>query len=79
MATNVLSDRLARLEATGFVTKARDPADGRRHVYSLTDKGADLAPVLSAIVVWAARHTATDATADAVAALGEGGGRPAGR
>lgn len=79
IATNVLSDRLARLEASGFVIKAEDPADGRRHVYSLTDKGADLAPVLSAIVVWAAKHTETDADADVVEALASGGGRPAGR
>jgi DNA-binding HxlR family transcriptional regulator len=30
IATNVLTDRLARLEAAGMVTKARDPDTTRR-------------------------------------------------
>jgi DNA-binding HxlR family transcriptional regulator len=33
IASNVLADRLARLEAHGIVTKNADPADARRYTY----------------------------------------------
>ena len=40
IATNVLSDRLARLEEAGIILKSRDPNDGRRYVYRLTEAGS---------------------------------------
>src|SRR5438445_831040 len=46
IATNVLADRLRRLEAEGVIGKGRDAADARRLVYRLTAKGLALAPVL---------------------------------
>jgi DNA-binding HxlR family transcriptional regulator len=61
IASNILSDRLARLERGGILTKERDPQDARRYVYRLTEKGIDLAPALLEIVLWAARYEATDA------------------
>jgi DNA-binding HxlR family transcriptional regulator len=61
IATNILADRLARLEAAGILTKAADPADARRVHYRLTEKGMDLAPALVEIVLWSARHEQTDA------------------
>ncbi len=61
IATNILSDRLARLEAAGILTKAADPADARRVHYRLTEKGMDLAPAMVEIVLWGARHERTDA------------------
>jgi DNA-binding HxlR family transcriptional regulator len=60
IATNILADRLRRLEAHGIVTTEPDPADGRKRIYSLTRKGIDLAPVLTEMVLWAAGHEATD-------------------
>ena len=69
IATNVLSDRLARLEANGIVDKARDPTDKRRFVYRLTEKGIGLAPVLTELVIWSAAHGETDAPPDVVRAM----------
>src|SRR5258708_8803337 len=46
IATNVLADRLAKLEGNGILAKQADPADARRIRYRLTAKGIDLAPVL---------------------------------
>ena len=69
IATNVLTDRLAKLEAVGVIDKTRDAEDARRFVYRLTPKGADLAPVLVQIVLWSARHTPTDAPAEQVSAM----------
>lgn len=59
VATNILADRLRRLEAHGIITTERDPSDGRKLIYSLTAKGIDLAPVLTEMVVWAAAHEDT--------------------
>src|SRR2546422_3558277 len=39
IATNVLANRLQRLEAEGVIGKGRDAADARRLVYRLTTKG----------------------------------------
>jgi DNA-binding HxlR family transcriptional regulator len=61
IATNILAERLSRLEASGIVQKHRDPNDGRKINYRLTEKGIDLAPVLVEMIVWAARHEGIDA------------------
>jgi DNA-binding HxlR family transcriptional regulator len=59
IATNILADRLRKLEAHGIITTERDPSDGRKLIYSLTAKGIDLAPVLTEMVLWAAGHEDT--------------------
>ena len=60
IATNILADRLRRLESYGIISAERDPADGRKLIYVLTPKGIDLAPVLSEMVLWAGRHEKTE-------------------
>jgi DNA-binding HxlR family transcriptional regulator len=60
IATNILADRLRKLQAYGIITTKRDPSDGRRLFYLLTAKGIDLAPVLTEMVLWAARHEETE-------------------
>lgn len=69
IASNILADRLRRLEAAGIVEKRGDPADGRRHLYRLSAKGIDLAPVLVELVLWSARHETTDAPASVLRAM----------
>src|SRR5690348_5740386 len=59
-ATNILADRLRKLEACGILRAERDPADGRKVIYLLTPKGMDLAPVLAEMVLWAGRHEKTE-------------------
>jgi DNA-binding HxlR family transcriptional regulator len=59
IATNILADRLRKLEAHGIINTERDPADGRRLIYLLTAKGINLAPVLTEMVLWAAAHEDT--------------------
>lgn len=61
IASNILADRLRRLEAAGIVDKSADPSDARRYIYRLSAKGIDLAPVLVELVLWSARHESTDA------------------
>lgn len=61
IATNILADRLQRLEALGIITRTPNPADGRGAIYHLTNKGVDLAPVLMEMILWSACYEETDA------------------
>lgn len=56
IATNVLANRLTKLQAAGIIVGERDPNDGRSLLYRLTDKGLDLAPVLMELSAWGTRH-----------------------
>jgi DNA-binding HxlR family transcriptional regulator len=59
IATNVLADRLRKLVAYGIISAEPDPSDGRKLIYGLTQKGIDLSPVLTEMVLWAAAHERT--------------------
>ena len=61
IATNVLADRLSRLETAGILHGEADPADQRRVHYRLTEKGIGLAPVLLELMIWGARYEQTSA------------------
>ena len=61
IASNILADRLRRLECANIIEKRHDPEDARRFLYRLSPKGIDLAPVLVELVIWSARHESTDA------------------
>ena len=56
IATNILSDRLRKLEAFEIITREPDPDDGRRIHYRVTGRGADLVPALLEIGAWGARN-----------------------
>jgi DNA-binding HxlR family transcriptional regulator len=61
IATNILADRLERLEQAGIIATEEDENDGRKLNYRLTGKGIDLAPVLLELLIWGAQHEKTDA------------------
>jgi len=56
IASNILTDRLKKLEERDLVIKQVDPANGRKLIYRLTDKGIDLAPLLIEMTLWSRRH-----------------------
>ena len=56
ITTNILSDRLARMERQGLVEKVPYQSRPLRHEYLLTEKGRDLLPVMQAMCRWANRH-----------------------
>ena len=56
IATNILAEKLKHLEAHGVLVKERDPVNRRSYVYSLTEKGQALAPILAEIIVWSGRY-----------------------
>ena len=59
IATNILADRLGRLEAAKIIVAEPETSDARRINYRLTEKGIDLAPVLLELLIWGARHEDT--------------------
>ncbi len=61
IATNILADRLKRLDAAGIISAEVEPSDARKVNYRLTEKGIDLAPVLLELLIWGARHEETGA------------------
>ena len=69
IATNILTDRLERLECAEIIGHFPDPSDRRRVIYRLTRKGMELAPVLVEMVLWAARHEDTEAPAETIRAM----------
>lgn len=62
IATNILSDRLRKLEAASIIRAEADKTDARKVNYRLTGKGIDLAPVLLELLIWGARHEETGAS-----------------
>lgn len=56
IATNILGDRLSRLERTGIMRKIPNAKDKRKDIYQLSKKGVDLLPVLIEIIVWSAKY-----------------------
>lgn len=54
--SNILADRLRRMEAAGLVEKTPYQQRPVRYAYTLTRRGADLKPVLLALIEWGNRN-----------------------
>jgi DNA-binding HxlR family transcriptional regulator len=54
--TNLLADRLRRLEKAGVVRRVAYQSRPTRYEYRLTDRGTDLMPILREMAIWAKRH-----------------------
>jgi DNA-binding HxlR family transcriptional regulator len=56
ISTNILASRLVDLECNGIVNKCRDPLKRSKYIYSLTDKGIALMPMMLAMIDWAEKY-----------------------
>jgi DNA-binding HxlR family transcriptional regulator len=54
--TNILADRLKRLESAGIIASSPYQERPVRYVYTLTKKGQALGDVLLALVRWGKEH-----------------------
>lgn len=54
--TNILADRLKRLQAAGIIEKEPYQEKPLRYEYTLTQKGRDLRPVLIELMKWGNQH-----------------------
>ena len=52
IASNILADRLQRLVKQGIVVKSHDPSHKQKAIYSLTERGIGLLPLLMEMVEW---------------------------
>ena len=64
IATNILADRLKRLEQRGLVSKTRDDKDARQYLYRPTSLAISVIPMLVEMIIWGSEN-------------GEGRGSPA--
>jgi DNA-binding HxlR family transcriptional regulator len=56
IASNILADRLKQLEAEKILRKSPDPGNGRSYIYTLTEKGRDLAPIIIEMICWSGKY-----------------------
>ena len=56
IATNLLADRLTMLEKEKLIRKSKDSQHKQKIVYSLTEKGIDLLPVILTIGLWSEKY-----------------------
>ena len=56
IATNILAERLARLENAGIITKEQDNTLKNQNIYHVTDKGRNLLPTLLEMSVWGLQY-----------------------
>jgi DNA-binding HxlR family transcriptional regulator len=56
ISTNILAERLTLLETEGIISKERDANHKQKLVYSLTQKGIDLLPIIMEIGIWSDKY-----------------------
>jgi len=56
ISTNILANRLADLEHSGIISKRRDSIKRSKYIYSLTEKGIALMPMMLAMIDWAEKY-----------------------
>lgn len=56
ISSNILADRLRALVDNGVLTKADDPTHKQKAIYSLTEPGIELLPILAAMSGWGLKH-----------------------
>jgi DNA-binding HxlR family transcriptional regulator len=56
ISTNILAERLKRLERCGLIARERYQERPPRDEYHLTPRGRDLEPVMRELIAWSKKH-----------------------
>ncbi|GAA3635994.1 winged helix-turn-helix transcriptional regulator [Flavivirga jejuensis] len=56
IASNILTDRLNKLEELKVIIKSKDLHHKQKNVYTLTKMGIDLMPIMIEIAHWSVKH-----------------------
>jgi DNA-binding HxlR family transcriptional regulator len=56
IATNILTSRLRLLESENIIMSQVDPNNAKQKIYTLTQKGAELIPLLLELIIWGAKY-----------------------
>lgn len=74
ISSNILAERLKTLLEQGVLTKADDPTHKQKAIYSLTEQGIELLPVLAQIGAWGVKYLpVTEALGVRAQLLADGG------
>ena len=52
ISTNILTDRLDKLQCFGIINKQPHPKHGKKYIYDLTEQGLKLAPTIIEFSLW---------------------------
>lgn len=56
IASNILSNRLNKLEVAGLIVKKQHPESKAKIYYGLSSKGVDLIPILFEMAIWSEKY-----------------------
>jgi DNA-binding HxlR family transcriptional regulator len=56
ISSNILAERLTRLVDAGVLSRTDDPAHKQKAIYSLTQMGIDLLPVVAHLGIWGRKY-----------------------
>jgi DNA-binding HxlR family transcriptional regulator len=56
ISSNILADRLKTLKEQGIISWADDPSHKQKGIYSLTEKGIELLPILAQMSGWGFKY-----------------------
>jgi DNA-binding HxlR family transcriptional regulator len=73
IASNILADRLQRLVEQGIIVKSHDPSHKQKAIYSLTEKGIELLPLLMEMAAWGNKYLPAARLRGLAQVLEEGG------
>ncbi|HLJ25143.1 MAG TPA: helix-turn-helix domain-containing protein [Candidatus Angelobacter sp.] len=73
IASNILADRLQRLVRQGIIVRSQDASHKQKIIYSLTEKGIELLPLLMEMIVWGQKHLPASRLRGLARILEEGG------
>ena len=73
IASNILADRLQRLVQQGIIVKSHDPSHKQKAIYSLTERGIELLPLLMEMSAWGQKHVPGSGLRGLPQALEQGG------
>ncbi len=73
IASNILADRLQRLVKQGIIVKSQDPSHKQKAIYSLTERGIQLLPLLMEMNAWGHKYLPASRLRFLAQVLEEGG------
>ena len=56
ISSNILADRLKTLLEQGIITREDDPSHKQKGIYSLTEQGIELLPILAQMAAWGYKY-----------------------
>jgi DNA-binding HxlR family transcriptional regulator len=73
IASNILADRLQRLAQQGIIVKSEDASHKQKAIYSLTERGIELLPLLMEMASWGHKYLSASRLRGLAQVLEEGG------